>query len=265
MSYRVERTNRLFEAFCLLPEKELTRPGVTVTFNTLVDLSAINQLRESAPSKEERISYTAFIAKALALTLHELPYGNRRVFKLPWVPFGKRRLVSFQSCDIAIAAERDFPGAEYVAFVDILRDADKTSLPDIKRWLRALAEADENSNKQWRDFMMVIKRFPSALASLILRFACWFPGIWVKYRGAAALISSPGKYGHDNTAAMWAWPLGVTFGMVKLRPVVKEGNLQIVPSFYLTMNFDRRVMAGGPAARLFNRMVELLENPATLT
>jgi pyruvate/2-oxoglutarate dehydrogenase complex dihydrolipoamide acyltransferase (E2) component len=46
--------------------------------------------------------------------------------------------------------------------------------------------------------------------------------------------------------------------------VVKEGKLEIVPSFYLTMNFDRRVMAGGPAARLFNRIVELLENPAAL-
>ena len=43
MSYQVEAKSRLFEAFCLLPEKELTRPGVTVTFNTLVDLTAINQ------------------------------------------------------------------------------------------------------------------------------------------------------------------------------------------------------------------------------
>jgi hypothetical protein len=40
-----------------------------MTFNTLVDLTARNQIRESAASKEERIS--PFIAKAPAMTLNK--------------------------------------------------------------------------------------------------------------------------------------------------------------------------------------------------
>ena len=40
-----------------------------MTFNTLVDLTALNQIRASAASKEERIS--PFIAKALAMTLNK--------------------------------------------------------------------------------------------------------------------------------------------------------------------------------------------------
>ncbi len=56
-----------------------------------------------------------------------------------------------------------------------------------------------------------------------------------------------------------------SFGLAKPRPVVRDGSVVVRPTFTLTLNLDRRLMAGAQAARFFERIVELLENPKPLT
>jgi len=50
-------------------------------------------------------------------------------------------------------------GAESVAFIDVLRDADQLSLDTITERLHELAVSDSSTNKQWRDFSAVISRY----------------------------------------------------------------------------------------------------------
>ena len=77
------------------------------------------------------------------------------------------------------------------------------------------------------------------------------------------LVSSPAKYGVDVVVGTWSHPLGVSFGLVKPRPVVRGTEIVACLTFALTLNFDRRVMAGAQAARFFKRMVDLLEHAET--
>lgn len=171
-----------------------------------------------------------------------------------------RRLQRFHACDVAIAAEREIPGAEAVAFVDILRNADSLTLTEITEWLAQLARSDESTNRQWRDFSRVTQ-LPRFIAVPLLRLPHYFPSLWVKWRGAAALISSPAKYGVHSVVASWPWPLGFSFGFVSRRPVIGENDEIVVKTcFDLVLNFDRRIMAGAPAAKFFRRIVEKLEN-----
>lgn len=257
MDFKLEPKNRFFEANRRIVEFEI-RSSVTVTFSSEVDLTHIEQMRARAGNRKP--SYTAFVAKAVALSLRKYPYANRRVCRRIWLPFFAPRLQSFDRCDIAVAAERDVPGAESVAFVDIIRDADKRSLLDITDWLRELATCDISTNKQWRDFSQLISRLPQWLSCHLIRLPYYFPRLWVKYRGGAVLISSPAKYGVDNVAASWSWPLGFSFGFVKNRPLVRDSEIVIHPTFNLVLNFDRRIMAGAPAARFFKKIVDILEN-----
>jgi pyruvate/2-oxoglutarate dehydrogenase complex dihydrolipoamide acyltransferase (E2) component len=260
MSYTIEPRDRYFQVLCSLPEREI-RPGPTVTFSSLVDLTQVEAVRAAAKHGENRkYSYTAFVVKALALALKDYPYANRRVFRRLWLPLVGPRLQKFHACDVAVAVERDLPGRESVAFVDVLRDADRRSLTEIMDQLVALSESDAVNNKQWREFSTLIRRFPYWMASFLVRLPCWFPGMWVKYRGAATLVTSPAKYGGlDNITASWAWPVGVSFGTVKHRPVVYDGQVLGRPTFNLVLNFDRRVMAGAQAAQFFKRLVDILE------
>lgn len=255
-TYEVEPKNKFFEATRAIVEYEI-RPGNTVSFLAEVDLTEVEAIRGRA-ARDDRPSYTAFVAKAVALALKEFPYANRRVCRRAWLPFATR-LQRFLRCDVAVAVERDFPGGESTAFIDILRDADRMSLAEITEALRALAVADITTNKQWREFSGIISKLPTWLATTLIRLPIFVPGYWVKYRGGAVLISSPAKYGVDAVLGSWSHPLGVSFGLVKPRPVVRDGAIVARTTFSLTMNFDRRVMAGAQAARFFRRLVESLE------
>lgn len=77
-------------------------------------------------------------------------------------------------------------------------------------------------------------------------------------------MSSPAKYGVDALVTSWSWPIGVSFGYVKERPVVKDRKVVVCPTFNLILNFDRRIMAGAQAGRFFARFKEYLENPEKL-
>jgi len=258
--YEIEPRNRFSDAIVSVTYE--FRPANTVTFLCDVDLTEVEALR-AVSGPERKRSYTAFVVKAIALALKEFPYANRRVCRLPWIPFSVARLQSFLRCDVAVAVERNVEGAESVAFIDVLRDADLLSLDEITERLHALAISDDSNNRQWREFSSVISRFPNWLSTLLIRLPLRFPHLWVKYRGGAALVSSPAKYGAHGVLGTWSHPLGVSFGLVEPRPVVREGRIVACPTFSLTLNFDRRVMAGAQGARFLRRVVELLEHAGT--
>jgi pyruvate/2-oxoglutarate dehydrogenase complex dihydrolipoamide acyltransferase (E2) component len=259
--FEIEPRNKFSEATRRIVEYEI-RPGNTVSFTADVDLTEVEAVRAAAAASGRRPSYTAFVVNAVALALRDFPYANRRVCRRPWLPLGAR-LQKFLRCDVAVAVERDFPGSEATAFIDIVRDADRASLAEITDALHALATCDASTNQQWREFSGVITRLPQWLSTLLIRLPCFVPALWVKWRGGAALISSPAKYGVDAVIGTWSHPLGVSFGLVKPRPVVRDGQIVSRTTFTLTLNFDRRVMAGAQAARFFRRITERLERAET--
>lgn len=213
-TYEIEPKNKYFEAIRAIAEYEI-RPGNTVTFLSEVDLTEVERVRALATGGP-RPSYTAFVVKAVALALRDFPYANRRVCRRPWLPFSGPRLQKFHNCDVAVACERDIPGAESIAFLDILRDADRLSLTEITAALHDLAVCDLSTNKQWREFSTLVAWLPSCLSTLLIRLPCLVPRLWSKYRGGAVLVSSPAKYGVDVVAGAWTHPLGVSFGLAKL-------------------------------------------------
>ena len=256
-TYSLQTANAFFRVMSGVVASEI-RPGNTATFCHTVDLSQIESIRQAA-EKGQRPSYTSFVVKALALALTEFSYANRRLCAGPW-PWSRLRLQQFEGADVAVACERNVEGAEAVAFVDVMRDAQSMSLAAVGQWLSALARATEETNEQWRSFRFAIERLPALLARLAFALPWVSPKAWHRYRGGAAMVSSPGKYGVDTVTATWPSPIGVSFGHVKPRAVVIEGAVVARPTTVLTLNFDRRVMAGAQAGRFFHRLVAMLEN-----
>lgn len=261
--YSLEPRNPFFEVACSIIRHEI-EPRNKVTFFSQIDLTQVQGLREQASARGlPKPSYTAFVAKAVAIGLRDHPYANRRVVRgwLPWI--SHVRIQRFSAVDVTVAVERKVPGAEMVAFVDVLRSVDAMGLQEVTSRLRELSEADAQNNRQWKDFSGLVRRFPSWLAALLIRLPTYFPSLWVKYRGGAAMVSAPGKYGVDTIAGNWWAPVGVSFGVVKLRPVVHGGEVVARPTFNLTLNFDVRLMAGAQAAQFCKRIQDVLEQAET--
>lgn len=233
------------------------RFGRTASFVNLVDLTQIEMIR-SKYAKENRPTYSAFVLKAMAQTLKELPYANRRFARRIWRPIFPF-IQQFVRIDLGVAVETNVSDSLSASYVDILRDVDHLTLEEIHNWLKDRKSHGVTSNSNWSNIRRLTK-YPYYFSKLLMRIPYMVPLLWEKYRGGAAVLSSPSKYGVDMINTCWSWPLGVSYGWVEARPMVKEGSIQPVVSFYLTMNFDRRIMAGAPAGRFFKRMTDLLEN-----
>lgn len=200
-------------------------------------------------------SYTAFVAKALSLALVEHPYANR--IPLEWPLF--KRVVQMTGVDITVAAERDQPGVEQGVFAATIRGADKLDLVALTMALQEVSEGRGPAGARWALLQRIIAWLPVVLARAVLRVPLYFPSLWVRHRGGAAIVSSPAKYGVDQLVGAWPWPLGISFGLVKERPVVVDGRVEARPTMALIMSFDRRLMGGAPAARFFKAICDNVE------
>lgn len=255
---RVRQFNRLNQS---LVESEIDF-GRTVHFTAEIDLTEIERVRGAAGAGL-RPTYTAFVAKAVAIALREFPYANRRLFRPLWLPFVSC-FQSFRGTDVAVAIERNIEGQAAVAYIEILRDVHRQTLEELTERLREFSRTDVTNSRQWRDFSRLATSFPAPIASFIVRLPLHFPKMWQQYRGGAVLISSPAKYGVDGVVAAWTHPLGLSFGLAQKKPIVRNDEVVAAMAFTFAMNWDRRVMAGAQAARFFARICALLREPQEL-
>ena len=256
-----ERLNqKIFQVLSYIVKREL-HPKNSVTFFREVDCSTIENIRlQYGLHNKKKPSYTAFIIKAVSQAIADHPFVNAKVF--PSFPYSK--LVKFPVINTAVACEKDIPGAEFMAFVDIIRNTDDKTIDAIQRELLLLANANIENNPQLKSFMHVIKNFPIFMARQICTLPSILPSLWMKYRGAGIVVSSPSKYGVDCISATWTHPLGVSFGLVQKKPIVRNNKVETALCFTLTLNWDRRIMAGAPAARFFNSIASNLMDQSFL-
>ncbi len=253
-SYRVLPANRMARAFWTLNNE--MRPAHKVTFIREIDATAMDTLRNGLQiTTGVKPSYTALVIKAATLALQEFPYANRAILGLPF----RKRLVQFNNVAITVAIERDVPGAEAVVLADTLHDTLHKSLAVITGELREFANATLETNPRWRLFYSLLSRLPVWVSRWVIGMPRFSARLWSQHRGGACFVNSPAKYGIDFVVADMIWPLTVLFGWVKERPHACAGEVVARKTMPLSIVFDRRIMAGAPAARFFNRLAELLE------
>jgi pyruvate/2-oxoglutarate dehydrogenase complex dihydrolipoamide acyltransferase (E2) component len=220
-----------------------------------VDMTACEAIRTACAARgEPRPTYTAFMAKSIAAALRIHPHANRITIELPF----RKRIVQLHEIHITVAVERDAPGIEQAVFAGTIYDADRKDLATLTAELRALANSTEATMPRWRLLKTIVERLPSTLARWILSMPRLSAGLWIEHRGGSVMISSPAKYGVDIMAGAWPWPLGFSFGFVRPRAVAIDDRVEVRPTMFVTMSFDRRIMGGAPAARFFATVCEQL-------
>ena len=224
------------------------------TFVREIDATAMDFFRNSnVLANGLKPSYTAMIVQTAAEILREFPAVNRAIFG----PFFWRRLVQFSDIDITVAIEKSVVDADAIVLAHTIRACQDRSVAQITADLQAALKTETD---RWLLFSRVLNYIPPFICKWLLRSAIYLPAQWVQHRGGACFVNSPAKYGVDFVVADMLWPLTFTFGQVKQRPIVIAGKVEARNTIPLTMIFDRRIMQGAIAARVFNRYCELLEN-----
>ena len=127
-----------------------------------IDMSQCIRLRESiGQTCGQKPSYTACVARAVALTLKTHPYANRTTLEWPFF----KRVVQLDEINITVAVEKDTPGLEQATYAGTIAHTDTRSLAELTEELRRLANVEGEHGERWKLFHRVVTRFPAPLAS----------------------------------------------------------------------------------------------------
>lgn len=250
----VQWPSRMTRAFWTL-NGEMT-PAHKVTFVREIDAEQMDALRETVLQQHGvKPSYTALVTRAATIALREFPYANRAIIGPPFF----RRLIQFTATDITVAIERDVPNAEAIVLADTIPDTGSKNLVEITEALQAFGQATPENNERWRLFSSLLSKLPVCISRWIIGMPRFSAHMWTQHRGGACFVNSPAKYGIDLIVADMIWPVTVVFGWVRERPFVHNHQVVVRKTMPLSLIFDRRIMAGAPAAKFFNRLALLLE------
>lgn len=200
-----------------------------VTLTSEVDVAEIVKLREQVSGEWQKqhgikVSYNDVIIRAVARALREHPNLNSSL------------------ADDGIHLHADINVGMGVAvdsglIVPVIRNADQKSLLDIATASRDLAQR-ARQNQLGRD----------------------------EVTGGTFTISNMGMLGVEAFTPIINWPecaiLGV--GQISERAVVRDGQVVVRPTMWLSLTFDHRIVDGAPAAAFLARIRQLLESPYLL-
>jgi pyruvate/2-oxoglutarate dehydrogenase complex dihydrolipoamide acyltransferase (E2) component len=225
-----------------------------VSFSQLVDLTCIGQMRRRYRDRGEPApSYTAFVVDAVAQALRATPKMNRRVFR-SGLGYG---WVQFRDVDVALGTEATVDGVD-IAYANVIRRADQLGLDGIAAELARIASAPADTPQLRR-----LQRLPPLITACLARLTGLHPRMWVQFRGGAASVTSPAKYGVESIIVKTSYPLQFAFGRVAARPMVIGTDCVARESFVLSMSWHRELTTGAVAAQFFEDIVQRLQRGAS--
>jgi pyruvate dehydrogenase E2 component (dihydrolipoamide acetyltransferase) len=196
-----------------------------VTLTTEVDATAFVQTRQKLNEQFSealgwRIAYNDILVKLAAITLQDFPYINARQ------EGDTIHLLKEINIGVAVDTERGL-------LVPVVRNADRLSITQISRELRALAERALAGKSQ-----------PDDLTD------------------GTFTITNLGTFGIDAFTPIINLPqiaiLGV--GRINQKPVAYKGGIHLREQVYLSLTFDHRLVDGAPAARFLQRIGDLIQS-----
>jgi pyruvate dehydrogenase E2 component (dihydrolipoamide acetyltransferase) len=194
-----------------------------VTHHDLADVTDIEAFRKQQAEKGHKLTVTAFVVKACAIVLKQMPQFNASL------DLAQERLIQKQYVHIGIAVD-----TERGLVVPVLRDVDKKSVQDLGREMAEIAEKARN-RKVTADDMA----------------------------GGCFTVSNLGGIGGTAFTPIVRWPEVAILGLSRSRlaPVWRDGQWTPRLQLPLSLSYDHRVIDGADAARFTRQLAELLENP----
>jgi len=210
-----------------------TYAPVTTTWE--VDVTDLVEMRKklSCAWKEQgvRVTITAFLIKAVAHALKEIPLLNSTL--------KEREILLNDNCNIGVAVSVERSGEEDRLVVPVIHDADKRSLTELARSLEELiqkARQNKLSSVELSGGTFTITNVGAGTGNVVM---------------FTPLINPP-------ESAI----LGV--GTIIEKPVVRSGNICVRATVSLCLTYDHRIILPTDSAKFRRILSELLENPGRL-
>ncbi len=203
--------------------------AILTTFNE-IDMSYAFDLRKKEQEEFTRkhgvkLGFMGLFVRATCLALKEYPYINSEI--------AADNIILKEHSNIGVAV-----GTDRGLVVPVLKKAEKKSVSEIEKDIKAFAEAAKNN-----------KLSPSDM------------------QGGSFTITNGGVYGSLFSTPIINPPQSAILGMhsINVRPVVLEnGGIAARPMMYVALSYDHRIVDGKEAVSFLKHIKELIESPEQL-
>jgi len=215
-----------------------------------IDMTWAEGFRKDLAARGQKTTITAILIKAMAIAQHNHP-ASRSVI----MPFGRQAILNKIVAGITI--ERFVDGQPAVFFGSIHE-------PDTKSVVKIAQELKDYGQKDIKDLPQLdiedrFSRMPWLLRQLVWWIGMQHPYIRLRFMGATFGLSTLGKFQLQAIIPPCVTTSTFGIGRVEERAVVRNGHVEIRPMGTLTLNFDHRLIDGGPAARFIEEVRLLME------
>lgn len=198
-----------------------------VTHFDEVNMTNLFKMREDLKASGELIGVSAFLIKALVISLKDFPIFNAELDEV------NSRILLKKNYHIGLATN-----TESGLIVPVLHDADKKSIKDIHKEVKGLTER--------------------AIAGKLQPF---------EMQNSTFTVSNVGPLGSTGATPIINYPETalIAFHKTKKRPIVNNHDEIVIGHIMtLSMAFDHRVADGATAVAFTNRFASLIEQPHKL-
>jgi pyruvate/2-oxoglutarate dehydrogenase complex dihydrolipoamide acyltransferase (E2) component len=203
-----------------------------------------------------RYSPVSYLVWAGGRVLAEFPEANASVGGVPGMA---PRTVRHGRIAAKVALDHRAESGERAVLTAVLPDVDRLGLEEIQRMVDAYREGGAGAAAER---VRLLGRLPGPLGRLAFRLAVGGPGAARRrpaLLGTFAVSSLGGHPGVDGFVSYGGTAVTLSAGRTKERVVVRDGRAAVAPVLRLGLTFDHRVIDGGTAADILDRLVDVLE------
>jgi pyruvate dehydrogenase E2 component (dihydrolipoamide acetyltransferase) len=228
-------------------------------------LAYVDELRKRTG---KRVTLSHLMAKAVAITLSEMPDANA-ILRRNRIYLRQDIGVFFQ-----VALEDDETGEIDLSGATIF-EAQNKSLPDIvTEFEQKVGAVKKRTDKQLESTRGLFKRIPYRLLNFVLDAMSWLSfelNLDLRWAGipsdpfGSAMVTNIGSLGLEEAYVPLVpyshVPLVLALGAVKEEPVVENGELRVGKVLRAFATFDHRVLDGMHAAKMSKTLKRIFDDP----
>lgn len=229
-----------------------------------IDATAIRKVINEFHTKGLKLSPTAIVAKAVAVSIASYPKVNGVI------RFG--RIYQRKSIDIFFQVAPDGTGDTLTDMV--VRNCDKKSLREIHEEIQQRASRIRGGEDDFARFSHIMNRLPAFVIGWLQKlvsFCVYKLNIWSPAFGiprdafGSAVVTSVGMLGIQRGFAplmpFVECPAIITVGKIEEKAIVKNGKVEIKEVMSLCATMDHRIVDGVGVANMLKTLKAYFENP----
>ena len=226
-----------------------------------VDVTAARRAARQLRQAGQGVSFTAWMVKVIAMSA-------ARHGEVHAIAHGRRRVVVFDSVDVAMPIERVVE-QDRAPLPLVIRDADSRTVFDIHREIEAARDQDLKDERGYILGRHSVSRTALQLYYLLpqwLRLLTWkamfADPVRARQRRGTVMVTTVGSSGRT---AGWILPtrtmhnLTVSIGSITRKPGLDGGRVAVRDVMHLTVGFNHDVVDGVPARRFMEDLVRHIE------